>query len=210
MTIDWQAPHPDFVPKEEFWVDDLETLKVLSDPLRLKIRELMTQPCTVKHVASELGIPATKLYYHINLLEKHGIIVWVDSRIVSGIIEKHYQNSAKTIRVAPHLFSATSPNHEEGIEVTLNGLFEDARADLLASIADGTVDTDENAPIYRGANAFSVRLRLTDEQAQAFFQQLDALRDAIIAQSRANQADKSLSLTPYKLFGVLFPTNRKN
>src|SRR5688572_24810596 len=105
-------PQINFVPAESYLVTDLETLKVLADPLRLRIRELMGKPTTVKQVAAKLDLPATKLYYHINLLEKHGLIVLVDTRVVSGIIEKHYQVSAQNVRVAKHLLSGGDGNPE--------------------------------------------------------------------------------------------------
>lgn len=76
--------------QDEMMIEDAETLRVLADPLRLRIRELMVRPCTVKQVAAVLGIAPTKLYYHINLLEKHKLIVVVAARVVSGIIEKQY------------------------------------------------------------------------------------------------------------------------
>ena len=75
-------------------ITDLESLKVLADPLRLSILEYLMKPSTVKRIAEKLGKPPTKLYYHFNLLEQHGLIQLVDTRVVSGIIEKHYQATA--------------------------------------------------------------------------------------------------------------------
>ena len=64
----------DFRPADEFVVKDLETMKVVTHPLRLQILEyLLAQPRTVKEIAEEIGTTPTKLYYHINLLEKHGM-----------------------------------------------------------------------------------------------------------------------------------------
>ena len=74
---------------------DIETLRVLADPLRLRMLEVFGQhgrePLTVKEIARSLGEPLTKLYYHVNLLEQHGLIVVASSRLVSGILEKHYR-----------------------------------------------------------------------------------------------------------------------
>ncbi len=210
MTFDAYKPKLDFVPADEFIVEDLETLKVLSDPLRLRIRELMNSPCTVKQVATDLKIPATKLYYHINLLEKHGIIVMVDTRLVSGIIEKHYQVSSKTIRVANHLLQPTALHSTEGIEVSLNGLFEDARADFLASVGDGAINTADDAPAHHGAKAFSMRLTLDDAEAEELFKRVDELTKEFLAKSRANRERKTPQTKMHKFFGVLFPSSRND
>ena len=62
-------------PDDKFVINSLETLKVMADPNRLKILEEMIEgPRTVKQLASALETTATKLYYHINLLEEHGLI----------------------------------------------------------------------------------------------------------------------------------------
>lgn len=208
MTHDPTQPKTGFVPAEEFVVNDLETLKVLSDPLRLRIRELMSEPCTVKQVASALKIPPTKLYYHINLLEKHGIIVLVETRLVSGIVEKHYQVSSKGIRVATHLLQPANGEGGEGVQVTVNGMFEDARTDLLASISEGAVNTADDAPTHHGAKAFSIRLHLDEAEAGELFRRVDELTKEFLAKSRANQSTHNPTRL-YKLFGVLFPSSRK-
>jgi hypothetical protein len=44
-------------PAEQMVVKDLETLRMLTDPLRLQILELMSQPHTVKEVALALKTP---------------------------------------------------------------------------------------------------------------------------------------------------------
>lgn len=61
-----------FKPTPEMIITDLETLKVLADPLRLSIIEYLSRPGTVKKIAEKLDKPPTKLYYHFNLLENMG------------------------------------------------------------------------------------------------------------------------------------------
>src|SRR5512145_3269846 len=107
-------------PITEYTVNDLETLKVLADPLRIHIIELVThEPRTVKQVAADLTLPPTKLYYHFKLLEERGLIQVVDTRIVSGIVEKQYQATALSYHVNKTLLSPTSPSGIEGLNVML-------------------------------------------------------------------------------------------
>src|SRR5918912_4209068 len=86
-------------PDRVVTITDLDRLRVIADPLRLRILETLIEPRTVKQVAAALGLAPTKLYYHINLLERHGLIVVVDTRLVSGILEKRYQAAARCFRV---------------------------------------------------------------------------------------------------------------
>lgn len=208
MTPDKLKSQTPFVPTDEIVVEDLETLKVLADPLRLRIRELMRDPTTVKQVAHELDLPPTKLYYHINLLEKHGLIVVVDTRIVSGIIEKHYQITARSVRVARHLLSPTSKESAEGLAMTINGLFEDTRADLMKGLQTGVIVRDEDADPHRGLLLNSFRFLLNDEQAKEFYHRLEKLLADYRTLSDAHHEAKDRNVRIYKAFTAVFPSSR--
>ncbi|PJF28737.1 MAG: hypothetical protein CUN52_11925, partial [Phototrophicales bacterium] len=143
-----------FTPADEFIINDLETLKVLADPLRLNIIEYLITPSTVKDVAEKINKPPTKLYYHFNLLEKHNLIKMVFTRIVSGIVEKHYVASAHVYRIAHGLLAPGNVDFEEHLEVTFSGLYGDTVNDLRESIRAGVIDISENAPNYRRMKIF--------------------------------------------------------
>jgi DNA-binding transcriptional ArsR family regulator len=66
-------------------------LKALADPLRLQILIELLDPKTVKEVAAVVGGSPTRLYYHVNILEKAGLIRVVSRRKVSGIEERRYR-----------------------------------------------------------------------------------------------------------------------
>ncbi len=85
-------------------IDDLATLRLLSDPLRLRlIEELGVRPTTVKELAKTLVMKPNRLYYHVNLLEEHGLIKVTDTRMVSGILERTYGLVAKHFAVSDDL-----------------------------------------------------------------------------------------------------------
>ncbi len=176
-------PKPDpahFKPDAEFIVNDLETLKVLADPLRLQIIELMTPTSrTVKQIAADLRLPPTKLYYHIKQLEERGLIRVTDTRIVSGILEKQYQAAALSYRVNKGLFSLTSEAGREGLNVMLTGLFEDTKEDIQQSVEAGVIDVtepeDEGKPLYSSLLISRNTLSLTPDQAEEFYRRLREL-----------------------------------
>jgi DNA-binding transcriptional ArsR family regulator len=197
-----------FVPAEEMTIDDLETLKVLADPLRLTILEYLMKPSTVKRIAEKIDKPATKLYYHFNLLEKHNLIQLVDTRIVSGIIEKHYQASARAYRVARGLLTPGEGTTDEGLEITLSSLFADMKNDIMQSIRDGVLQIEEDkAKKHRGLNFSTLRLNLTDEQAKEFYERLTTLlREYSSHVSDTNEHNPDAML--YKMLFVLHPSSR--
>lgn len=122
-------------PETALVVDELEALKILSHPLRLEIMDLMTdEPRTVKQIASALDISPNKLYYHVNVLEKHGFIKLVDVRVVSGILEKHYRVSAYEITVKDGLLKRAEPGGEEGITTLVESVLDRAKQDITAAL----------------------------------------------------------------------------
>ncbi len=147
-------------------ISDLETIKVMSDPLRIQIMEYVAtanwagELRTVKQLAEQLGLTPTKLYYHINLLEKHDLLQVADTQVVSGIIEKHYQVSAYGYKVDKKLIP--TPN-DAGGEENLNtliefvsGIFNSTLADLRRGIQSGAIsfpqsedDTEKKAILGR-------------------------------------------------------------
>jgi predicted ArsR family transcriptional regulator len=160
---------------DQLVIEDLETLKVLSDPLRMQIAELMSyQPRTVKQVAKELGTTPHKLYYHVKLLEEHGLIRVVRTRLVSGIVEKHYQITAKDIVVADGLLSVSKPEGKSDIEALISSILDGTKADFIRSLrlrTNGEIQVGERHP----SNATREMANLTREQAKRICKKLEEL-----------------------------------
>ncbi len=198
-------------PEAEFIVNDLETLKVLADPLRLQIVELCTQaPRTVKQVATVLNMPPTKLYYHMKQLEERSLIRVVDTRIVSGIVEKQYQAAAFNYRVNRELFSLTSQAGKEGLNVMLTGLFDDTREDIQqsvdAEVLDVSAPQNDDQPLNRSLMISRHTLHLTPEEAEVFYQRLKMLVRETLEQSRIGRANPEAHA--YGLLVSLYPSTR--
>jgi DNA-binding transcriptional ArsR family regulator len=132
----------EFQPADKLAITSLETVKVLSDPLRLQILEqMLAQPVTVKQLAAELKLPQTKLYYHMNMLEEHGLVRVVSTRVVSGIIEKMYWVTAYSIELDKTLFAAPGGKGiSDEVNSLLQTMFDGVRIDLNRSVAAGLVD----------------------------------------------------------------------
>ncbi len=193
-----------FKPAEEFIITDLETLKVLADPLRINILEYLSKPGTVKQVAEKLDKPPTKLYYHFNLLEKHGLIQMVETRIVSGIIEKHYQMAARVYRLEKGLLSPGTAEFDEGLEITLSGIFADARNDIRDSMAASVIEAGPDAPDHRRLLVTQGRLILKPEEAKTFYERLMSL----IQEYNRDEDEAEDGIQPYKMLLMLHPTSR--
>lgn len=92
-----------------FIIDTLDKLKVISDPLRTKmLMNLIKQEYTGQQLAELLGIPKTKIYFHIKELQKHGIIQIVKEEEKNAIIQKFYKAVARRFIPSDELL----PSHE--------------------------------------------------------------------------------------------------
>ncbi len=165
-------------PDDTLIMTDLEAMKVYFDPFRRRIiGELIDQPRTIQEVAQRLNVPFTRLYYQFNLLEKHGIIRVVETRRMAGAIEeKYYRVAAYNFQVARHLLE----NRKNGdippdIEVVLQTVFDDARAEVERNILNGRINLAHFAPAPDALLARRGYLRLPPEEASHFMEELLAL-----------------------------------
>ncbi|WP_028596454.1 helix-turn-helix domain-containing protein [Paenibacillus assamensis] len=72
-------------------LQDMELAKMLLDPRKLAIlRIAKNEPVTVKQMAEQLQEKPSRLYYHVNKLEEHGLLQLVETKQQGNLIEKYY------------------------------------------------------------------------------------------------------------------------
>ncbi|HMN26885.1 MAG TPA: helix-turn-helix domain-containing protein [Caldilineaceae bacterium] len=172
-----QATSP-LKPAPELVIDDIDTLRVLADPLRVRILELVAEPASAKEIAAQLGIAQTKLYYHLNQLEERGLIRVVQTRLVSGIVEKRYQVSAYSFRVDRALLAVGSAADNPG-NLLLASALDSLQADWQRSFEAGLIDTSPAAPLAARFMLSRSLVSMTPEQAEHFYQRMEALLEEI-------------------------------
>lgn len=193
-------------PLSELLISDLETLRIIADPIRLRILELLimeAQP--VKRLAASLGLPQTKLYYHINLLEEHGLVRVVATRVVSGIIEKRYGAAAQSYRIDDALLALSAPGGDETFEMMLSTLLDGVKRDLRQGLAAGVIELRDDAPPARKLTLGRAPLLLTPERAAELHLRLQDLIDEYCARPHERGAPAP-GAQRFQLFIACFPT----
>jgi DNA-binding transcriptional ArsR family regulator len=66
--------------QQPFVIKDAAGLKAVADPLRHHILTLLDTPKTVKELAEAIGRPPDRLYYHMGVLERAGLVKAADAR----------------------------------------------------------------------------------------------------------------------------------
>ncbi|HEY0070054.1 MAG TPA: winged helix-turn-helix domain-containing protein [Chloroflexia bacterium] len=212
MTDPVHTVAEEFQPADKLTITSLETVKVLSDPLRLQVLEAMlNQPVTVKQLAAELKLPQTKLYYHMNMLEEHGLVRVVSTRVVSGIIEKMYWVTAYSITLDGTLFAAPGGKGiSDEVNSLLQTMFDGVRIDLNKSVAAGLVDitgvsADEDS---EPKHAILVRslAHIPEDKVEELYRKMRALVEEFGSYESHDTEDHN---PVHGLMVVMFPTTHK-
>ena len=191
-------------PDAERVVSDVETLKALSDPVRLRILEAMVQASdedwTVKRIAAALGVGPTKLYHHVAVLEERDLIRVAGTRVVSGIIETRYRIAQLSVRLDRALLSSAGPSAEAtAIDEMLRTVFDTAREDAGHALRSGAMQLDPDGRPARGLLRQDLT-RLSPARATELRERLIALLDEFEV-----DADADPSGTPFGLLIALYP-----
>ena len=163
--------------KQLFLVSDLETLRILMDPLRIQILEVLSpEPQTVNQVAEQLGHSSSRLYYHFNLLEEHGLINVVQTRAVNNMIEKLYWTIAEYIEIDKALLEFSPKKVQENLFGLITSSLDVTRADMIRSLEARSFNLEHGAkPTPRDMIIQTTRKRLKDETYEKFISQLKSL-----------------------------------
>jgi DNA-binding transcriptional ArsR family regulator len=142
------------------FIGDLEALRVIADSQRHRIlSELIASACSAAELAARLAIPRTRVYYHLELLERHGFIALAGYRD-EGSAERLYRATAASFRVDRELLGSAVASINNARSALLDAAAEDVRA---------VPPEDETLLVVR------TFVRMSDERRIAFRKDVDAL-----------------------------------
>lgn len=201
--VNEQPASLDAAPLPERLISDVETLKALSDPLRIQILEAMvrapSEPWTVKQIAKALGVGPTKLYHHIKILEDRELVRPVHQKLVRGIVETTYQIAQLSLRLDRRLIAGNEDDVRSTRAEALTMVFDLARRDIESALSAGLVPLDPGADTSRPFLLNRTLLRVAPERAPDLRNRLMA----VIAEFAED--DNSKAAVPLGLFIALHP-----
>jgi DNA-binding transcriptional ArsR family regulator len=185
-------------PQEDLLLANLEQMKVLADPRRIRILELLGEERTTKQVAEILGEPPTRLYHHVAALARVGLIRLARTRQSRGAQEKYYVAVAKAFSADPRLFTSRRGPQAAAVARSLATQVLDLTAeDLRALLLQGEpVETLKEQGILS-----YLEVRGTPKQLASLRAKLQKLIESCTAPVEKSGA----KAPPYRLTIALFP-----
>ena len=183
--------------REVFVIDDLDTLKAISEPTRAAIIELLTEPRSVTQLAAALDVPRTRLYHHIELLQSKGLIEQVEERRVGALTERVYALTAKVFRPSARLLRRG--DEDSRVDALMTLVFDTTKSDLKRAIASGDAKLGEGR-IGVGRTIAN----LSPARAAEFLAELEALVARF--DEAHGEADDA---RPFAFVWAMYPSSRR-
>ncbi len=191
-----------FEPAQAQVLSDLAQIKLLADPLRVRILELLAKgEMTTKQVAEELGEKPTKLYHHVEALEKAELVRLVRTRQNRGTLEKYYRAIARSFTVDAGLFSTpvskSSPSPLPDMIGSVLDRTRDELAQLIGSESAGEIESS-------GLISF-IEIHASESEMEKL---RDALETLIRATAAPDEDEAESEERRYRLTLAFFPLDR--
>ncbi len=173
---------PGFMPEPVMLISSTDTLRAISDPTRMRLMEVMVQrqdpPWSVKELAAALEVPTTRLYHHVEQLLAHGIVLPVERRVVSGIIETRYRVAALSFQLDRRMFEGDTDAATQAIHDTLVTIFDTARDEIEAAMRSASLVSSGEPRTTDGDRVLVARSlsRLSPARAAEYRRRLNELQ----------------------------------
>jgi DNA-binding transcriptional ArsR family regulator len=188
----------------------LQTLRVISDPVRARMIGLFSNgPTTVHKLAEQLGVPLTRLYYHIHQLEEHGLIQVVDQRPRGGTVEKIYATTARTFLVDRSEFVSEPEEALQQANILIDFVLNETIKALRKSVTDGSVDLQQNQPHSKSLQIRRGLGQISKERAEKLHQRLISVMEEFTAPDEDMDQEKSEYWLALAFFPIRFDTSKE-
>lgn len=149
---------------------------------------------TVAELADRMGVPKTRLYYHVNLLIEQGMLTQVDERKSGARIEKIYLRTADTYQLGPELAEEIG-DPRKAAEAATAVVLDPARAELEDVFVEFFGGRQHIAHFGRSV------AHLTPDEAEEFTNRMEALAQEFRLASDQEQPGR----IPFSLTAALVP-----
>ena len=186
--------------KESYVLKNPEQVKILAHPFRMKLIEAFShKPMTAKQAAELLGQKPTKLYHHVDALERVGLIKLVNTQKKRGTLEKYYRTVAHHFIVDRRIFQSKSEGKKAlgELQASVGAMFDETLAEINRSMAQRLIEP-RRKPKSRQAIFARTHITTTREHAQKIEKKINnLLKECCGGKRRRGEAEYGLTLAFY-------------
>lgn len=192
---------------DSYRISEIEQIKALAHPLRMRIVETLaaSEPMTTKQVAEHLGEKPTRLYHHVEKLEKVGLIRLTHTRRNRGATEKYYESIARQFQADSSLFTEDGSKPDPGaLRPMIRTIFDNTTSELLRLVdthGDEAIAEDEGLLSY-------VELHIDGQHIPVVQQKLQEILDYIQGLDDPEATSDDDASRRYRLTMAYYPLDR--
>lgn len=182
---------------------DLDQIRILADPLRLRMLEAFGEERTTKQVADLLEEKPTRLYHHVDALEGAGLIRLRRTARKRGTTEKYYQAVAENFRAELGLFAPDDSAGTDPLFDLIDHTLDRTRLELRKMLGTGGAAVLKEKGLHTFVEVEASPDRI-DRLRTELMSVLDGLRED---ESPTESRRENVSAEPerYRLTIALFP-----
>lgn len=186
---------------ENIVLDQIGQVAALFKPFRLELLALLDEPRTCAQLAETFQSSPQKVYYHLKILERAGLVKKVSEKRVRGIMEGYYQAAADSYFLSPRLVDQLGGEQGSREQMSLGyllGLAEQIQSDVIPLM-------NSNADIP--ALGMTAQINLRDDSLRAdFLEQLQAVIQSL-AEKYSSRIDngEGASESDFQLIVACYP-----
>lgn len=181
------------------YIRDVDQAAALFQPLRIQLLKLMAEPKTCHDMAAVVGESPQKVYYHVKILEKAGLVDKVNEQRVRGIMQGIYQAAARSYWLSPQMVGRLGGQKRVQDQMSLGYLLSLAEA-LQEDVASlGQNDEGEDVPSL----GLSAQIELRNENERAAFANDVQTMFQELAQKYGRQSENSEQATATPLYQLM-------
>lgn len=107
---------------ENLILDQVGQINALFKPIRLELLTMLAEPRSCGQLAEAFHTSPQKIYYHIKVLERAGLVEKAYEKRVRGIMEGYYQAAAESYWLAPELVNQLGGERQVNGQMSLGYL----------------------------------------------------------------------------------------
>jgi DNA-binding transcriptional ArsR family regulator len=184
--------------RDEYVIREVKAIRLLGSPLRQAMLDWISAngAATVAELSEHLRRPADRLYYHVRLLERAGLLVAESAEAASGRAEARFDVPARRML----LEYQPSAANRRAVKAVIASILRSARADFDKAIADPAVRVDGPArELWSGR----IEATLTSDDIETLNTALERIL-ALMGRSRA----RTSAAKAYQFTWVVSPVSR--